>query len=430
MSVKNAYLALTQEPIEVGDGHQVQPTTSGSGFARSFTGRLEFPAGWAEKRAQVANFVANNAGLLLVMCAQFFFASMNLSVKLLEGLETPTPTVELITVRMAITVCCCMVYMVANKIPDPFLGPKGVRGLLVARGFAGFFGLFGMYYSLNYLSLADATVLTFLGPFTTALAGYLILKETYSKREAIGGVCSLVGVILIARPPFLFGNGGDASSTSDVVSDITPFERLRAVGSALIGVAGGTATLISMRAIGKRAHPMHVMTFFSFWCVVVGAATMMVIDEPVVFPMTWQWIVLLLVIGLLGVAAQILLTMGLQRETATRSAMGSYCQLLFAAVLQFVVFGTVPSLSSLAGAAIIMAAAAYSVLSKQKAPDQNSIALRTIPEDDVEEGLLAQRGSGEAPDGPTGSGPNDDESIGRSSVELNLQPRSRLGAVV
>lgn len=50
-----------------------------------------------------------------------------------------------------------------------------------------FFGLFGIYYSLNYLSLSDATVLTFLSPMTTALAGAIFLHEAFSKREALAG---------------------------------------------------------------------------------------------------------------------------------------------------------------------------------------------------------------------------------------------------
>ena len=50
-----------------------------------------------------------------------------------------------------------------------------------------FFGIFGMYYSLNYLSLADATVITFLGPFAIALAGHLLLGESYTMKEATAG---------------------------------------------------------------------------------------------------------------------------------------------------------------------------------------------------------------------------------------------------
>jgi drug/metabolite transporter (DMT)-like permease len=55
----------------------------------------------------------------------------------------------------------------------------------MAETSSSFFGLFGMYYSLQYLSLADATVLSFLFPLTIAIGGYFILKEPYSKREAL-----------------------------------------------------------------------------------------------------------------------------------------------------------------------------------------------------------------------------------------------------
>lgn len=55
--------------------------------------------------------------------------------------------------------------------------------------------------------------------------------------------------------------------------------------------------------------------------------------------------------------------MGLRYETATRGALVSYTQLLFAVVLELIVFGTVPSLLSFFGAAIIVASQAYAVVS-------------------------------------------------------------------
>lgn len=42
--------------------------------------------------------------------------------------------------------------------------------------------------------------------------------------------------------------------------------------------------------------------------------------------------------------------------------MGQYVQLLFAGVLEYVIFGTVPSALSLIGAAIIMASAIYVIV--------------------------------------------------------------------
>jgi len=46
-------------------------------------------------------------------------------------------------------------------------------------------GLFGMYYSLQYLSLSDATVLTFFIPTCAAISGAIFLGESFKLREAI-----------------------------------------------------------------------------------------------------------------------------------------------------------------------------------------------------------------------------------------------------
>jgi drug/metabolite transporter (DMT)-like permease len=47
-----------------------------------------------------------------------------------------------------------------------------------------------MYYSLQYLSLSDATAITFLSPSVTAVVGYLLLDEPFSKKNAVaGGMC-------------------------------------------------------------------------------------------------------------------------------------------------------------------------------------------------------------------------------------------------
>jgi drug/metabolite transporter (DMT)-like permease len=53
---------------------------------------------------------------------------------------------------------------------------------------------------------------------------------------------------------------------------------------------------------------------------------MAILREPVVIPTRLAWLGLLVVIGVLGFVAQILLTMGFQRETAGRASMALYTQ--------------------------------------------------------------------------------------------------------
>lgn len=50
-----------------------------------------------------------------------------------------------------------------------------------------FVGIFSLYYSLQYLSLSDATVLQFLAPIFTAISGAVLLREPLSWREAAAG---------------------------------------------------------------------------------------------------------------------------------------------------------------------------------------------------------------------------------------------------
>ncbi|KAG1795020.1 drug/metabolite transporter superfamily [Suillus plorans] len=281
--------------------------------------------------------------MLLIIYSQFFFASMDISVKLLNGLDPPVHALQ------GITLICCEIYMTVMGIPDPIAGPKGVRMMLFIHGVTGFLGLSGMYWSLQYLSVADATVLVFLTPLTAAVAGSVFLKESYSVKQAIAGVFSLLGVILIGRPAFLFGS---PDAVPQGLSDVAPAQRLVGVVACMVSVLGNTGAYTLIRAIGKHAHPMHIMSYFSLWCTIISSLGMVVFDIPVVYPMSWTWILLLLMVSVFGYAAQALLTMGLQRETV-----------VFIVVLEHLFFGVTPSLLSVLGAAIIMSSAFYVVMS-------------------------------------------------------------------
>ncbi|EIW77919.1 integral membrane protein DUF6 [Coniophora puteana RWD-64-598 SS2] len=328
------------------------------------------------------------------MISMMFFASMNLAVKLLNSLDTPVPTLELILVRMGGTLVCSVVYTVYTRVPDPILGPRSLRVLLTARGMFGLLFLFPNYWALKYLSLSDDTSLSFLSPLVTAVFARLFLKEAYSKKQACAALCSLFGVILVARPPFLFdrlGAGRIHASSNLIDGDIPSAQRFIAVGAALLSVLGGSMAQISMRAIGKRAHPMHMMNYFSLWCVLTAGPGMALFEIEPVFPRQWQSICMLVMMSVFGFLAQILLTMGLQRETAARGSMGVYVQVIFAAVFELIFFGTVPSPLTVAGGVIIIACAVCVVLSKQP---QKEVA--TVREPVVEEGSVPRQQSDES----------------------------------
>lgn len=196
--------------------------------------------------AHLAEWATQNSGLLYVACSQFFFALMNLTVKYFLSI-TQISVLTLIAVRMVITSLGCISALYLMGDPNYLLGPPDIRYFLAARGIVGFLGLFGNYQSFKGLSVSDSTAIQFLAPSVTAFLGYLFLKETLSRRELMAGVFCLGGVLLVSRPPFLFGARDgtvvppDDSGTVYIPGegedpDLPTPERMRAVAWAFLTV--------------------------------------------------------------------------------------------------------------------------------------------------------------------------------------------------
>ncbi|KAI0704448.1 hypothetical protein C8T65DRAFT_654066 [Cerioporus squamosus] len=366
------------------------------------SGSSQLTRTWLRWTGYLRAVVENNIGLLLVASSQLFFSLMNVGVKTLNSLDPPVPAMELILVRMAITWICCVTYMYLMNVPDPILGPKGVRYFLIQRGVFGFFGIYGLYYSLQYLSLSDATVLQFLSPMFTAIAGAVFLHEAFSWREAAAGIASLFGVVLIARPAFLFGSGlhddpvlpgidsvmprAVGESTAD--ESVIPIRRLTAVGVALLGAVGAAGAYTTIRHIGKRAHALHSMVAYAALCVIVTVIAMIAMQTSVVVPTRWDWLLTLLFIGIAGFTGQVLLTLGLQREAAGRGTIAVYGQIVFATVFERIFFHASPSLLSIAGTCIIISSALYVALTKKVKDETKTRPEPSYDDPSVEEGLL------------------------------------------
>ncbi|KAK6005565.1 hypothetical protein QM012_007207 [Aureobasidium pullulans] len=252
---------------------------------------LRLNQSWTAKwQAKLHASWVRNAGLFYMLLAQVFGVMMNVTTRLLEiegnkgkGLHP----FQILFARMSITVVLSSLYMWYAKTPHFPLGHREVRWLLVARGLGGFWGVFGMYYSLIYLPLADATVITFLAPSLTCWVCSLLLKEPFTRIDKIGSLVSLVGVVFIARPTSLFFPSAEAppaSGSTEVIGsnstmttpdasnydNVTPAERLAAVGIALVGVGGSVIAYTTIRWIGKRAHPLISVNYFATWCTIVS----------------------------------------------------------------------------------------------------------------------------------------------------------------
>lgn len=95
------------------------------------------------RQTSLQKFWAKNKGPVLVAVSQGFGALMNLSARLLETEGDGMHPVQVLLLRQSITSMCCLIYMWWMETPGAPFGGKEIRLLLLVRGVAGFFGIYG-----------------------------------------------------------------------------------------------------------------------------------------------------------------------------------------------------------------------------------------------------------------------------------------------
>lgn len=270
-------------------------------------------------------------GMVYMVAGAFFFSVMTLWVKM-AGARLPNQ--EIVLIRGILTLAFTWAMVRRARVAT-----RGTRPLmLMMRGLFGFGALSCLYYAVVHLPLADATVLQYTNPVWTALLAAWFLGERMRRVEVLLVLCSLLGVVVIARPTFLFGAG---EARLD----------LFAVGVALAGATMSAAAYVMVRKLSRTEHPLTIIFYFTL--VTVPAAIPGTIAVAV-WPTPREWL-LLLGIGAAAQAGQVYLTRGLQLEPAGRATGAAYMQVVFAATWGALFFGEIPDAWVIAGATIILA---------------------------------------------------------------------------
>ncbi|SMN22055.1 similar to Saccharomyces cerevisiae YMR253C Putative protein of unknown function [Maudiozyma saulgeensis] len=339
----------------------------------------------------IEKYVKPNTGIILLIIAQFFNSLMVVSTKILEtnpDAETHIKPLQILLVRMLITWVGTLIYMQCNKDTVKYapFGDPAVRKYLVLRGSCGFFGVFGMYFALMYLSISDAVLITFLSPTLTILLAWVVLREKINRWEVLGSIVSFIGVVLIIRPPFLFGTNINGSSDgSSVVETSNPKERLIATMVALWGALCGSAVYIIIRFIGKRAHAIINVSYFSLTTLIISTVGVVFIPSMhfQIPHSKLEWL-LFTNLGICGFIFQLMLTLGIQKERAGRGSLVGYTQLIYSIFWDVSLYHHWPPIWSWAGMVIIIGSTIFVLKFKSPSDDDGDCDLSTSAAKDPE----------------------------------------------
>lgn len=270
-----------------------------------------------------------NKGIIFIVLSAFFFALMSLFVRLAGDL----PVMQKSFFRNLIALLFAAIVLFREK-PEIKLNKGDWSGLLL-RSVFGTIGVLCNYYAVDHLMLADASILSKTAPFVAVLMGALILGEKLKGFHVAIVCCAFGGAMLVVKP----GSGLLA---------------MPAVVGLIGGIMAGTAYTM-VRYLGKRGVPGPFIVFFfsAFSCVVLGP--LMMLDFQ---PMSMQQLFFLLMAGLSAAFAQFSVTAAYCHAPSREISVFDYSQIIFSAIMGFMVFGQVPDLLSWLGYGVILCAAA------------------------------------------------------------------------
>ena len=225
------------------------------------------------------------------------------------------------------------------------------------------------YVGLFLLPLGDAVTLGLVSPPITALLAHAVLHEPLGWQGVVGCGVSLNGVVVLARPPFLFGGATAAAAYSPLIVLGTAATVTSAV------LASGSS--ICIRLIGKSEPATVVSLWFHTGTLMLSSFPLAIgWPQKAVMPIPGD-LLLLFGVAATSFVAQILVTRGLQMCAAAKAAAMGFTQVLYSYSLGAIFFGEVVTVLQLLGVLLILLGVALVTVPRGEALPSEAAAAAT-----------------------------------------------------
>eukprot|EP01117_Protostelium_nocturnum_P015452 TRINITY_DN5999_c0_g1_i1.p1 TRINITY_DN5999_c0_g1~~TRINITY_DN5999_c0_g1_i1.p1 ORF type:complete len:434 (+),score=99.01 TRINITY_DN5999_c0_g1_i1:114-1415(+) len=307
--------------------------------------------------------------ILLSIGSAIFFTMMQLLVKMVS--ETNS-TFQITFFRSVIQGLFAAAFLWYQEKTTPFHVERKFLWTLISRGTIGFASSWCLFFSLGKLPLSEAVVISYVHPVFVAILAAIFLKESWSLLDAFGTVLSLMGVVFIARPPFIF--------PQEIVSEIDSKEHWIGLTAVLLHAVLASCAICLIRSMGTGINALQNVAWFSIASIVYAGIGMLTMGTFHI-PQGIEWIQLL-ALGCLAFGGQFCMSKALQLEKAAIVASIGYIQVAFSVVNDIVFFNNMPKMWSLLGVFLICSWAVITLLKQwfkeQKIPWFTKLRLKLM----------------------------------------------------
>ncbi|MEQ5828095.1 DMT family transporter [Sulfitobacter sp. NFXS29] len=287
---------------------------------------------------KVDDFSARPAlGVGLKITAILLFTCMSAIIK---SLADDVPAGESVFFRSFFAIPVILIWLAQRGKLKSGLKTKNPMGH-VWRGLFGTTAMGLTFTGLGLLPLPEVTAIGFATPIFTVILAAVLLGEQIRLIRVTAVAIGLVGVMIILWPRF---------------SSIGTMEQTATIGALLILMATMVRSLVQIhiRQLVQNEDTAAIVFYFSCTASLLALCTL---------PFGWvmpdlQTFGLLVLAGLIGGVAQILITSAYRFGSASMLAPYDYTSMLFAIVLGYVFFAELPTMMMLAGAALVISAGA------------------------------------------------------------------------
>ncbi|PYG46871.1 EamA domain-containing membrane protein RarD [Pantoea sp. AG1095] len=280
--------------------------------------------------------------ILAALCATLMLACV-------KGLNGAIPTGEVIFFRSFIALLPLLIWLKMQGNVLDNLKTRNLSGHFI-RGFSGTGGMYFNYLALVYISLADATALSYAAPLFTVIMAAMLLKERVRVSRWVAVVVGLSGILIMLSSSLstsgaLFSYGASNATTSI------------GVACALLAALCSATSNVQIRFLNGIEKPGAIVFYFSLMTTVIGLATALFGWSK---PSAIQ-LLLLVGCGLFGGLAQILVTLSLRYADASLLAPFDYTTLVWSMLIGYLFLNSLPGSTTLLGASIVALAGIFAV---------------------------------------------------------------------
>lgn len=281
-------------------------------------------------------------GIILMILFALSLSIMSTFLKLAGHM----PVAEKTVYRNSIAALFAFIYIVKKhgfKDKSMFWGNrKNILGL----GLRTIFGIIGIclnLYALQYLLLPNATIIQDLSIFFVVIFSYVFLGEKIKLWQVILIVIGFIGAVFVVDP------------------DSTKFVLLPSI-AAILGAMMNGGDSATMRYLGDKCDPVTLVFFYNFLSSIILLPFMIIFYKP----LAMHTIIYLILAGLMYIIVEFTLILAYKYAPARDIALFRYSDIIFSAILGFLVFNKIPSLMEIVGYIIIIVAAILLILYRPK----------------------------------------------------------------